>query len=294
MVAAPGLVLAALGALTGCFYQPPANLPSSVRVLYSRATSDSTGSFVDVYFLVAREGNELRLTGPEGEDRQPAFARDGLRVYFTRQTGGRSEVWSMAFEGSDERRVLGGDGADYRDPAPSPDGARIAFTRVAGGRSEVRVADADGGAVRTVASGRQPAWSPDGRSIAFVADRDGRARVLVAPAEGGEGRIVAPAEVAPQADPAWHPAGDRIAFTRGTGTGAEIAVVTVAGGAVVALTSNSVEDGAPAWSPAGDRIVFSSRLEKGKWGLRIVGAEGGEVSNLAVDEDVDATDPDWL
>ena len=284
-----------LTALAGaaCFYQPPAQPPSSVRILYSRSTSDSLGTDVDVYFLVARSGNELRLTGEEGLDRQPAFAAGELRVYFARETGGRSEIWSMAFDGSDERRVLGGDAADYRDPAPSPDGARLAFTRARGTSSEVVVSDAEGADPRAVTAGRQPAWSPDGRTLAIVVDQGGVARIQLVGPDGGAARPLA-AVAGAQAEPAWHPDGDRIAFKRGTGNAAEIAVATVAGGAVTVLTDNQIDDGQPDWSPAGDRVVFASRLSGGKWGLRIVGAEGGEVQTFLEREEVDAADPDWL
>ncbi|HUP19625.1 MAG TPA: hypothetical protein VM778_06700 [Gemmatimonadota bacterium] len=289
----PALLLLVALAGVACFYQPPAQPPSSVRILYSKSTSDSLGADVDIYFVVARSGNELRLTGEEGVDRQPVFDAGELRVYFTRETGGRSEIWSMAFDGSDERRVLGADGADYRDPAPSPDGARLAYTRVQGGPSQVVVADAEGTEPRVVTAGRQPAWSPDGRTLAVVTDQGGVPRIQLVGPDGGAARPLS-VEPGAQAEPAWHPDGSRIAFKRGAGNAAEIAVATVAGGGIAVLTDNGVEDGQPDWSPAGDRVVFVSRLSDGKWGLRIVGAEGGEVETFLERDDVDAADPDWL
>ena len=49
-------------AAAGCLAEPPGHLPSSIRVLYTKTARDSLGERVDVWFLLAREGNELRLT----------------------------------------------------------------------------------------------------------------------------------------------------------------------------------------------------------------------------------------
>ena len=166
---APAALLAA-----ACFYEPPRELPSSVRVLYSKAVQDSMGDRTDIYFLVARSGNELRLTGDDGADTGPTFARGRLRVYFHREVTGRHEIWSMEFDGSDQRAVLTDAEAELREPAASPDAATIAYTRISGGRPAVWLADADGGNARLLVDGyRAPAWSPDGGRLAVVGGEGG-------------------------------------------------------------------------------------------------------------------------
>lgn len=290
-------VVAAWLAGTACLYSPPERLPSSIRILYSKAVQDTLESSTDVYFLVARSGNELRLTGEEGVDTQPTFASEMLRVFFTREADGRSEIWSMEFDGSDERPVLGGSEGDYRDPALAPDESRLAFTRAAAGRSDLLVSDPEGTNVRAVVEGpqwRRPAWSPDGRRLVVVGRRGGVPRLFVVDAAGGEPTELAPASPGAQDHPSWSPDGNRIAFTHGTGSGAEIAVVEVETGAVTVLTDNGAEDTQPAWGPGGEQIVFVSRRPKGRDNLWLMDADGGDVVSLTESEDADAGDPEWL
>jgi Tol biopolymer transport system component len=296
-----GPVLLAGGALvvaTACLYSPPDQLPSSVRILYSKHDVDSLAGGTDIWFMVARKGNELRLTGDEGVDTQPFFAPGIRRVFFTRQPpAGREEIWSMDLDGNDERRILGGEGADHRDPSVAPDDSRIAYTVVRGARSEVMIADIDGANARPVAQGleaSQPAWSPDGRTLAVVGEQSGGRRILLVPAAGGSPRALTPAGTGTQTEPDWSPDGARVVFTSGEGQGAEIVVAAVAGGQVTRLTDNDVEDRSPTWSTTGARIAFVSRRPNGKENLWLVDPDGDDLADLTDFDEDEARDPDWL
>lgn len=283
-------------ALTACLYHPPGTLPSSVRILYSRAKADSTGSATDVYFLVARRGNELRLTGEPGVDTQPVFAPTSLRVYYTREADGRSEIWSMEFDGSDERAVVADSTDGVRDPAISPDESRLAWTKTGDGRSEIWTSAMDGSDRRRVLEGSgwsDPAWSPDGRRLVVTGRLDGPERLYVVSATGGDPRALSPNGPAPQGDPDWSPDGSRIVFRLGADEGADIAVMTVATGAIERLVDNDVAERDPAWNPDGSRIVFVRRSE-GKWNLWLMDADGSDVKDLTSSDEVDAADPEWL
>jgi Tol biopolymer transport system component len=292
------MVAAVMAVAASCLYQPPRQLPSSIRILYSKTTEDSIGRKVDIYFLVAREGNELRLTGEGGDDRQPTFASDLRKVFFTRTIEGRDEIWSMDLDGSQESAVLAGGDAGYRDPAVGRDEARLAFTRVAGGSQELWLADVDGGDPRPLLTEggpwSRPAWSPDGRTLAVVGGAPGAGRIFLVDPESGSARPLSPSEPAGQGDPAWSPDGKRIVFVRGTGPRAEIAVAEVATGAVERLTTNEVEEGSPAWSPNGERIAFVSRRPSGRDNVWLMDPDGGNVEALTGDEHAQARDPDWL
>lgn len=295
------LPLAAAAALVApaCLYSPPDQLPSSVRLLYSKLDVDSLGENTDIWFVVARKGNELRLTGEEGVDTQPFFAPGLRRVFFTRRPpAGREEIWSMDLDGNDERRIVGAEDADVRDPAVAPDDRHVAYTVVRGGGAQVMVADVDGSNPRPLVQGggssRQPAWSPDGRTLAIVGEEAGRSRILLVDATGGAPRSLAPSDAESQSEPDWSPDGTRIVFTRGTGERAEIAVAAVAGGAVTRLTDNGVEDRAPAWSTTGQRIAFVSRRPDGKENLWLMDPDGENMTDLTDYDDDEARDPDWL
>lgn len=297
-VVGAGLAAAALLAASACLYSPPDQLPSSVRILYSKQDVDSLAGGTHIWFMVARKGNELRLTGDEGVDTQPFFAPGIRRVFFTRQPpAGRQEIWSMDLDGNDERRILSDQDADYRDPAVAPDDRRIAYTVARGTRSEVMIADIDGANARPVVpglDGSQAAWSPDGRTVAVVGAQGGTRRILLVPAEGGSPRPLTPAGSGTQAEPDWSPDGARIAFTSGEGRGAEIAVATIAGGEVTRLTDNEVEDRSPTWSTTGARIGFVSRRPEGKDNLWLVDPDGDDLEDLTDYDEDEARDPDWL
>jgi len=282
-----------------CLYSPPDQLPSSVRILYSKHDVDSLAESTDIWFIVARKGNELRLTAEGGVDTQPFFAPGLRRVFFTRRPpAGREEVWSMDLDGNDERRILGGEDGDFRDPAVAPDDRRIAYTLVRGGRSQVMIADVDGANPRPLSAdgwgSSQPAWSPNGHTLAVVGEEGARRRIFLVDTSGGAPRALAPGNVEVQTEPDWSPDGARIVFTSGDGAGAEIAVAVVAGGAVTRLTDNDIEDRAPAWSTTGTRIAFVSRRPDGKENLWLVDPDGKNLDDLTDYDEDEAGDPDWL
>jgi Tol biopolymer transport system component len=293
-----GILAAALAPLAACLYTPPSQLPSSVRILYSKTTRDSTGTKVDVYFLVAREGNELQLTGESGEDRHPTFASGLRKVLFTRRIDEHDEIWSMDLDGSQEAVVLAAADAECREPAVSPDETRLAFTRVSGGRSEVWVASVDGSDAQPLLSDggpwSQPAWSPDGRTLAVVQGSGATSRIHLVSAAGGAPRPLAPAGPAGQSAPAWSPDGARLAFALGAGSMAEIAVADVATGSIVRLTENDVEDTSPAWSPSGERIAYVSRRPDARANLWLMDPDGNNREALTRDGDAESLDPDWM
>ena len=295
-VALGALGLAAM--LTGCLAEPPGHLPSSVRILYSKVVRDSLGERVDVWFLLAREGNELRLTESDAREVEPSFAVGPRRVFYVREEDGRSEIWSMDLGGGDERMELGG-GGSLREPDVSPEGTRIAYTRITGGRSTIEVAVLDGSAGREVTPGpgswSQPRWSPDGRRLVVVGGQGGAARLHLVDPDGGQAPLAIAGAGTPQADPDWSPDGARIVFRQGEGANGEIVMVAVDGGLVTVLTDNDVEDGDPAFSPSGERIVFVSRRPDGRPNLWVMDSDGSDLSSLTtVDEGGETADPDWL
>ncbi|MGH7550425.1 MAG: TolB family protein [Gemmatimonadota bacterium] len=293
-------VFAVTLATAGCLADPPGHLPSSVRVLYSKTTRDSLGTEVDVYFLLAREDNELRLTEDETEDIQPVFSSGLRRVFFVRQEDGASGIWSMDLGGGDEMNVLSAAGQSFRDPDVSPDGTRLAYTRASAGGSTVEIAANDGSDARELLSGSgswsQPRWSPDGRRLVAVGRQGGAARLYLIDAAGGSPRALTAADPGlSQTDPDWSPDGRRIVHRRGEGEEAEIAVIDVESGVTTVLTDNDVEDASPAFSPSGERIVFVSRRPDGRWNLWVMDADGsGSGSLTTLDDGEEAATPDWL
>ncbi len=282
----------------GCLATPPPNLPSSVRVIYSKATDDSLGKSEDIYFLVARSGNELRLTSEDGFDGSPEFSAGLRKVFYTRVIGGSRQIWSVGLDGSDEGVVLSATGEEFSDPSVSPDETQLAYTRTQAGQSSIEIASVDGSAPRTLLENggpwRQPRWSPDGTSLAVVGVRDGVRRIFVVDARTGATQPLTPGETGSQSEPNWSPDGGRIVFKRGTGSAAEIGLVELSTKQVTRLTDNEVEDSTPSFNPQGDRIVFVSRRPHGRHNLWVMGADGSKVQSLTRSNESDARNPEWI
>lgn len=294
-------VLAATLVTAGCLADAPGHLPSSLRILYSKTTQDSLGTKVDVYFLLARQGNELKLTEDEAADIQPVFSSGLKRVFFVRREDGASGIWSMDLGGGDEARVLSAAGQSFQHPDVSPDGSRIAYTRLGPGGSTVEIATLDGSEARELVTGSgswsQPRWSPDGRRLVVVSGQGSAARLHLIDASGGDPRPVTAGDPGvSQSDPDWSPDGRRIVFRQGEGQAAEIAVVDVEGtGGITVLTDNNTEDRSPAFSPSGERIVFISRRPDSRWNLWVMDADGSDTESLTtLEEGEEAATPDWL
>jgi Tol biopolymer transport system component len=250
----------------------------------------------------------------------------GGETAFTVNATGWNEVWLMAADGSERRRLTEAeppqnDAAGSMSPAWSPDGTRIAFAAQIGTReedqrlTEIYVMRADGTDPRRLTTNEaldgSPTWSPDGKRIAFTrisepGTASARSGIVVMDADGGSEVQITQAGL-PSFDlsPAWSPDGSMIAFTRAAPSAgfddprAAIYVVTPEGGEPRKLTDDGAE---PAWSPDGTRIAFtSSRDDFGRTcfhecstsgEIYVLDAESGEAERLTESE-ADDRSPEW-
>jgi dipeptidyl aminopeptidase/acylaminoacyl peptidase len=106
---------------------------------------------------------------------QPQWSPDGQRIAYNRtiafdpNRGSKDEIFSMAQDGSDVRRLtyLAGWGFPYlRIASYSPNGRRIAFDKVGG--PSIMVMRSDGSHAHRIHSGSPFEWSPDGRWISYI------------------------------------------------------------------------------------------------------------------------------
>jgi Tol biopolymer transport system component len=133
----------------------------------------------------------------------PAWSPDGTRIAFVRG----SQVFSIAPDGTAERRLTSAARATAPPLSWAPDSARIAVSR--GG--DIYSVRADGGGETRLTTSRrretEPAWSPDGSRIAYV---DGSA-IAVANSDGSGAKRLTKEE---DGSPAWSPDSKSIAFIR--------------------------------------------------------------------------------
>lgn len=213
---------------------------------------------LDIFRMDADGSNAVNLTRHPGTDGHPRPSPDGRRIYFNSNRSSdpatfargymdrehNHEIYSMALDGSDVRRVT--DLPDWDTyPAISPDGRQLMWRRVeptggkseSGRNSEVFWMDLSSGETRNLTRHQAfdgwPAWSPDGKRIAFasnrasaqfeafdiyVADADGSNAVRVTFGDGADG-------TGSWTQPAFSPDGRRILCTRTVGSSVDIFVI---------------------------------------------------------------------
>jgi Tol biopolymer transport system component len=122
--------------------------------------------------------------------REPDVSPDGRRIVFVRQLGDRTELATVALDGTGLAPLTSSDaGTQWSRPRWSPRGDVVAAARMAGdGAIDVVVVDAAGN-VRALTGDRakdvEVAWTPDGARVVFRSDRDGVSNLYAVPAEGG-------------------------------------------------------------------------------------------------------------
>lgn len=109
----------------------------------------------DVHTLpapVSPESTPRRLTTDPDNGMYPSWSPDGKRIVFMSWRTGRTELFTMNADGSDQKKLLTLDRGDAIDPRWSPDGSRVAFVHLPDGPNGtaaiVCTVGADGSALR--------------------------------------------------------------------------------------------------------------------------------------------------
>ena len=169
----------------------------------------------DEIWVMDRDGGHARnLTRDHGNDWSPAWSPDGATIAFASTRSGSLELWTMASDGSNPRR-LSSSPAEY--PSWSPDGSRIAFSLVTAGAVQIGIVRRGGRGEHIVTpvteNSELPAWSPDGTLIAFSRGFEGHRTIWTMKPDGAQAHAI----TEPGSDdvaPAWSPDGRYIVFAR--------------------------------------------------------------------------------
>ncbi|UCF05462.1 MAG: serine/threonine-protein kinase [bacterium] len=137
---------------------------------------------------------ERTLTHGLGRDRQPAFSPDGVRVIFSSNRSGNTDLWIVdRFTGA--LRQLTDDPAIDFDPVFTPDGEHVLWTSTRSGNPEIWMAAADGSRARQVTNdgvdAENPTMTVDGKWIVYGSFNDEKLGIWKIRPDGSEETLLA-------------------------------------------------------------------------------------------------------
>jgi dipeptidyl aminopeptidase/acylaminoacyl peptidase len=151
------------------------------------------------------------LTHGAEECSGPAWSTDGKRIIYhaSSQVGlRRTDIYSVAPDGSAPARLTPADSAEYWSASFSPDGCCVALLSNRSGFDELWLMSTDGSNLRQLSLLRQDieeyAWSPNGAQIALIASERGDDHLCVIDVETGKVRRV-PSPSGNFTSPQWVP-----------------------------------------------------------------------------------------
>lgn len=192
--------------------------PAGTMIAFTRVEEPAKAS---VWVMDADGSNELRLTNPTGEARDPSWYPNAEQVaYSFKQTGPQViRVVQSTLPNNSHAEIY--PPASVDDPAVSPDGERILV-------------------VASFNGGPQSIWKSTNAAYAV-------APTISPPAGSADG------------SPDWAPSGDRFAFVRDDGATRSIHSVDRDGTDLLRLTDETVDAVSPTYAADGGRIAYLSR-----------------------------------
>lgn len=186
----------------------------------------------------------------------------------------KGELFTIATDKGDVRRLSQTPSAREGLPAWSPDGQWIAYVSDRSGRDEVWVCDEQGGKQKRISDSdsqkSQLAWSPDSKALLYAgSDKKLHKHALAT----GKTSVVIQGEVigfggAAVTNAQWSPDGKWIAYTKmDTSLLPHVYVVSAEGGAERRITdADSYSDSNAHWSPDGKYLVYLTGIDVGNIG----------------------------
>ena len=227
------------------------------------------------------DGSERTRITPDGAyNLVPSIAPDGSRIAYTsdRDGNGRYEVYTIAADGTDERRITESPpSVTYVGPKYSPDGTKLLVAKresPTDPNQDLYIINADGtGIPQRLTTGannaESRAWSPDGMRIVFNNVVDGVGQIFVVNTNGtGMTQITTNSANTPplviggffppfrgDVTPAWSPDGQWITFASDRTGNFEINIVRPDGSSLSQVTYTTNQELSLAWRPLPGMIV---------------------------------------
>lgn len=218
------------------------------------------GGDTDIFVMDA-DGSHLTNVSNTPAEREIslAWSPDSSKILFGSNDGNiccyPRRIHVMNADGS-QKRLLAANGNVSSSPW-SPDSSRIIY-----GDNTFHIVNMDGSNSITLTSNAPPigapAWSPSGQKIAFacrINNLNLQSNICIMNSDGSQQTDLITDGLA-IGDPIWSPDSSKLLFQHSN----ELAIITVAGGAPIPLTSPplGIFFGNPVWSPDSRKIAFAS------------------------------------
>jgi TolB protein len=183
----------------------------------------------------------------------PAWSPDGKRLAYSSNRDGNMEIYSVAADGSDRRRLTNSAASDTA-PCFSPTGQEIAFTSSRTGAPQIYLMDNEGLNLRrltTIGSWNDaPAWNPSKQysEIAFTSRIEGGFEIAVIDLATRQVRQITEGRGSCEY-PTWSPNGRHLAFSCNRGGTWQVSVADRDGSDVVSLATGPGNNVYPDWGP---------------------------------------------
>lgn len=260
--------------------------------LYSTSVPDLQGAQVlgKIYTGALNEDGAKKVAHEYAADILAQFGGKslaGTRIVFVSDRTGHKEIWSMNYDGSDQKQITHY-GSISSFPAVSPDGTKVAFTTYVKNRPEIYIHSLDPG--RRLTFYNQQAsmnafvdFTPDGRQLVFSSTAGGGpAQIFMANTDGSNLRRISSSrtiEVEPKINPKT---GAQILVVSGRSGLPQIYKMNLDGADIQRLTNGQGEATNPAWNPDGQHIAFAwtRGFEPGAYNIFVMDVASGELLQL--------------
>jgi tricorn protease len=225
---------------------------------------------IKIKLLSDEPTNNFEVVTVNSEANSYHLSPTGLRAVISTQ----GELFTIATDRGDTRRITNTPSARDDDPRWSPDGKWIAFVSDRTGREEIFVCDEFGKQLKKLSDSDsqkgQLAWSPDSKSLLYT---DSDKKLYRYDFDSAEHKVIATGDSIgfggfAVSNPQWSPDGKWVSFTRSSDTLLpHVYIIPSTGGEAKRITEDDVySDSNALWTPDGKRIIYTSGSDVGNIG----------------------------
>jgi len=211
----------------------------------------------------------------------------GSKIYFVSNRSGAKEIWSMDYDGSNQKAVTRYNSI-CTTPSLSQDNSKLAFTSFLQGNPGITVMAADSGRRLTFVNPvssivASPDFTPDGKLMLLATKiGSGYQNIFSANADGSNLNRVTNAR-AVETEPKVNPKNSsEVVFVSGRSGPAQVYRMNISGSDIERLTDGTGQASNPSWHPNGQIIAFSwtRGFEPGNYNIFMMDVAKRELTQL--------------